>query len=75
MKVTKRYNQYRRDLWIDLECENCNSTETYESAYDDRNFWDNVVPSFECESCGKSTEDLGLSVQKMQTRYPEGHQV
>ena len=30
MKVTKRYNQYRRDLTIDMECEVCNATDEKE---------------------------------------------
>ena len=44
MKVTKRYNQHRRDCTIDMECEGCKTEDTYRSAYNDRNFWDNVVP-------------------------------
>ena len=75
MKVTKRYNQSRRDLSIDMECESCGETATYHGAYDDRNFWDNVVPSFNCKKCNKSTKDLGLDVEIMPTRYPEGMQI
>lgn len=75
MKVTKRYDQYRRDLTIDMECEGCGATGTYDSAYDDRNFWDNVVPKFKCPECGKSTEDLGLKPVPMYTRYDESEQV
>lgn len=75
MKVTKRYNQFRRDLTIDMECEGCGETDTYGCAYDDRNFWDNVVPSFKCKKCGKSTKDLGLEPEVMPTKYPEGYQV
>jgi hypothetical protein len=29
MKVTRRYDQHRRDLKIDLECENCQATDTW----------------------------------------------
>lgn len=75
MKVTRRYNQHRRDLSIDMECENCGTSATYRNAYDDRNFWDNVVPSFKCLQCGKSTKDLGLDVEIMPTRYPDGMQL
>lgn len=74
MKVTKRYNQLRRDLSIDMECESCKSTDTYDGAYDDRNFWDNVVPEFKCRSCGKSTNDMGLTHEKISTRYAD-HEV
>ena len=75
MKVTKRYNQYRRDLTIDMKCEGCGATDTYKGAYDDRNFWDNVMPDFKCTACGKSTKDLGLKAEPMYTRYDEGEEV
>lgn len=69
MKVTKRYNQYRRDLSIDMECENCGAADTYNRAYDDSNFWVNVVPDFKCNECGKSSNDLGLKPADVHTRY------
>jgi hypothetical protein len=75
MKVIKRYNQYRRDLSIDMECEGCEATDSYHSAYDDRYFWDSVVPNFKCNSCGKTTRQLGAEVEQMPTRYAEGQQV
>lgn len=75
MKVIKRYNQFRRDLSIDMECEGCGEKQTYNSAYDDRNFWDNVVPSFECRKCGKSSNDLGTEKEHISTKYPEGFQI
>lgn len=75
MKVTKRYNQHRRDLHIDLECESCHATDTDKRAYDDRNFWDNVVPDRKCPKCGKSTNDLGLQAETMPTKYPAGMEV
>lgn len=71
MRVTRRYNQFRRDLSIDMECEGCGEKDTYASAYDDRNFWDNVVPEFKCKSCGKSTKDLGEKVEIMPTKYAD----
>jgi hypothetical protein len=75
MRVTRRYNQLRRDLDIDMECEGCGATDSYSSAYDDRNFWDNVVPEFKCPNCGKSTKDLNLEPEIMPTKYPEGLQL
>lgn len=75
MKVTKRYNQYRRDLDIDIECQNCGHKEIGIGAYDDLNFWENVVPNFKCEKCGKSTKDLGLDIGDTSTKYPEGYQI
>ena len=71
MKVIKRYNQHRRDLTIDMECEGCGNKDTYGGAYDDRNFWDNVVPSFKCKECEKSTNDLGLEPEIMPTKYAD----
>lgn len=71
MRVIKRYNQFRRDLTIDMECEDCGAKDTYEQAYDDRNFWDNVVPSFKCKECGKSSQDLGTETEIMPTKYAD----
>lgn len=75
MRVTRRYNQHRRDLSIDMECESCGATASYGGAYDDRNFWDNVVPGFKCMECGKSTKDQGLEPEIMPTKYPDGMQL
>ena len=69
MKVLKKYNQFRRDCWCDLECESCGTKETYKDAYDDLNFWDNVIPNRKCDKCGKSTKDLGLEPEKILTKY------
>jgi len=76
MIVTDRYNQSRRDLSIDMECEVCAAKFTYDSAYDDQNFWDNVIPDWKCEFCGLATNDLDNPIkQHIHTRYPEGFQV
>lgn len=75
MKVTRRYNQHRRDLSIDMECENCSATDTYHGAYDDGYFWQTVVPDFKCKQCDKSSNDLGVEPEDTHTRYPEGMQV
>ena len=74
MKVLRKYNQHRRDCTCDLECEGCGAKETDDSAYDDRNFWDNVVPSFKCKKCGKSSNDLGIKPEYIGTRY-SAHEV
>lgn len=75
MKVIKRYNQHRRDLDIDLECESCHANRTIEDAYDDTNYWVNVVPNFKCKKCGKSSNDLGVRPESIGTKYPEGMQL
>ena len=69
MKVLKKYNQSRRDCHVDLECESCGHKETITSAYDDRNYWDNVVPNFKCPKCRKSTIDLGLKPKFTETKH------
>ena len=69
MKVIKKYHQSRRDCWIDLKCENCGHETTFEGAYDDRNYWDNVIPNRKCPQCNKSTLDLGLKPKFIQTKY------
>jgi len=75
MKVTKRYNQHRRDLSIDMVCEGCGEVDTYKSAYDDSNFWVNVVPNFNCKKCGKSSNDLGLKPEDTHTKYESWEEV
>jgi len=75
MKVTKRSDQFRRDLLIDLECESCGATEHKIRAYDDTNFWVKVVPSFKCNDCNQSSRDLGIEPEWTSTKYPEGFQI
>lgn len=74
MKVIKKYNQMRRDLDCDVVCEGCGNEETINNAYDDRNYWDNVIPNRECKNCKKTSNDLGVKIDFIQTRYPEGEQ-
>lgn len=69
MKVLRKYDQFRRDCSCDLECEKCGSQETKIYAYDDRNYWDNVIPSRECKKCGESTKSLGLNTETIPTKY------
>lgn len=75
MRVIKRYNQYRRDLNIELECENCGATDIKKDAYDDTNYWVNVVPNMRCKSCGKTSKELGIRPESIGTKYPEGMQL
>ena len=75
MKVISIYNRHRRDCHCDSVCEACGHKETDRGAYDDDNFWVNVMPNRKCKICGKSTKDLGLEPEKIATRYPEGFQV
>lgn len=76
MKVLKVYNQMRRDCWADLECESCRYKMLDKRAYDDRNYWENVISVRTCSKCGKSTNDLNIRIkQKIETKYPDGFQV
>jgi len=69
MKIKDITRQNRRDFYAIYECEGCGHQEE-KSGYDDRNFHDNVIPSFKCESCGKSRNDLGIKGEKTPTKYP-----
>lgn len=71
MKVVRKYDQFRRDCKCDMECESCGEKETYNSAYDDRNFWDNVIPDLKCKKCGKSSKDLGTKTDYIATKYAD----
>jgi hypothetical protein len=71
MKVIEKYNQHRRDCTIDMECEGCGEKETYKRAYDDRNFWDDVIPNWKCKSCDKSSNDIGTKKEHIPTRYAD----
>lgn len=70
MKIKEITRRHRRDFYAIYECEGCGSTEE-KSGYDDRNFHDNVIPSFKCKNCGKSRNDLGIKGNYTQTKYAE----
>lgn len=74
MRIKEITHQGRRDLYGNLECEGCGAVEKF-VGYDDRNYHDNVLPARECKSCGKSRNDLGLSVAPTPTKYPDWQQV
>lgn len=74
MKIKEITYQYRRDFKAIFKCENCGN-EIERWGYDDRNFHDNVIPSVKCENCGKSRNDLGISGEYTETKYPEGFQI
>lgn len=71
MKLIKKISQSRRDFTGIYKCENCGNIEEHQYCYDDRNFHDNVTPHWKCQKCGKSTLDLGLKSEFVQTRYPD----
>lgn len=69
MKIKTITNQHRRDFQAIYECEGCGNEEK-KSGYDDSNFPSNVVPNMECKECGKSSNDLGVKGEDIQTKYP-----
>ena len=71
MKIKEILSQDRRDFTAIFICEHC-ANECTKNGYDDTNFHKNVIPSFECDQCGKkSTSDY----QSRETRYPDGYQI
>ncbi len=75
MKVIKKLRQHRRDCTVKLECENCGNVEIDDNAYDDWNYWNNVIPDRECTECGESTNSLDLDTEAPATKYPENKTV
>jgi len=69
MKIKRIISQHRRDLRLDLICEDCGHEEQNVCGYDDRNFHDNVMPDKKCKGCGKSRNDLGIKGEFIQTKY------
>ena len=74
MKITKITSQHRRDFRAIYVCEECGH-EQEGPGYDDRNFHDNVIPDMKCKKCGKSRNDLGITGDKTETKYPDGMQI
>ena len=70
MKLIEITSQSRRDFHGKYKCEGCGNIEEH-SGYDDRNFHDNVTPNWKCKNCGKSTLDLGIIPQCVNTKYPD----
>jgi hypothetical protein len=66
MKIIQKYNgsETGNDCWADLLCENCGTKKTNKWAYNDRYYWDIVIPSQKCPKCSKSSNDLVEEVSK-----------
>lgn len=43
-----------RDLYGTMKCEHCGVEAKLSGGYDDRYWWNHVLPSFHCTSCGKN---------------------
>lgn len=70
MRIKKITSQHRRDFQADYECQHCGHIQKA-SGYDDDHFHNNVVPTLECKSCGKT----GGNQTPLQPKYPEGVQL
>ena len=75
MKITEITYQHRRDFEAETVCEGCGATGTITRGYDDDNYHQNVIPNIHCHKCGKSSNDLGVDVRPLKTKYPEGFQI
>lgn len=71
MRIKTILSQHRRDFTAIYECEHCGH-EKKMYGYDDSNFHVNVIPSFKCESCNKTSGD---DYVPMATKYADGVQV
>jgi transcription elongation factor Elf1 len=71
MRIKEIISQHRRDFKAMFQCEHC-GVEYELHGYDDANFHQNVIPSFECRKCGKRAPD---NYRPLTTKYPEGYQV
>ena len=57
MRILKITRQHRRDFSAILVCEHCNHQQDLSGGYDDDYYHRNVIPSIECESCGKKASE------------------
>lgn len=71
MKIKKILSQNRRDFTAIYECEHCGHEEE-DYGYDDTFFHQNVIPTKECEKCGKKAGD---DYRPLQTKYQDGFQI
>ena len=75
MKLLKKICQSRRDFTGRYECEGCGDISEIEGGYDDANFHKNVMPNRRCKKCNESTNTLGIDVEHVEPRYPEGYTI
>jgi hypothetical protein len=53
MHIKKKTSQSRRDFTAIYSCGHCGA-EMHGGGYDDSNFHEQVIPSMECATCGKT---------------------
>jgi transcription elongation factor Elf1 len=69
MKIKIIVSQHRRDFTAALECEHCGATQTLSGGYDYAFYHTTVIPSINCQSCGKVAPE---SYRGLTTKYAEG---
>jgi len=74
MKIKEMISQHRRDFSATMKCEFCGHTMRLTSGYDDRNYYDNVIPNMKCDVCGNSTMSGDGRFEHIVTNVPEGMQ-
>lgn len=68
MKLLEILDQYRRDFTGVSKCESCGFKKTV-CGYDDDYFHTQVMPNMKCDQCQKSTLELGIAVEPIETKY------
>lgn len=71
MRIKKILSQHRRDFLAIYECEYCGD-EQESSGYDDSNFHQNVIPTFKCLKCGKTSPE---EYRPLTTKYTDGEEI
>lgn len=72
MRIKEIISQHRRDFLCTAECEHCDHIARNVPGYDDKNFHENVVPTWVCPKC---KERAGKNYRPLTTKYPEGFTV
>lgn len=75
MELIKITNQSRRDFDGILKCQFCGHEEVLNGGYDDNYYHTEVIPSFVCPQCNKSTISENDAIRANKTKYPEGYQI
>ncbi len=75
MELIKKTNQYRRDFDGILKCQFCGHEEVLNGGYDDNYYHTEVIPSFVCTQCNKSTISEKDAIQEVTLKYPEDIQL
>ena len=71
MKIKTILSQHRRDFTAIYECESCGAT-AESSGYDDTHFHTDIIPTMNCEKCGKKSPD---TYRPLSTKYVDGFQI